>query len=178
MAEAITVARPYADAVYKHAVNKNTLNEWSRMLDYAAALAEDEQIKLLVGNPAVSAKQLGELLIEAGKRVFNDEGKNLLTLLAENNRVEVLPQISQIFEQLKAQHDGVLEAKIITAFAINDRQLKKLVSDLEQKFKSKIEAKVSVDPELIGGVKVEIGDEVLDTSVRAKLESMAVSLKS
>jgi F-type H+-transporting ATPase subunit delta len=178
MAEAITVARPYADAVYKLAVAKNALHEWSRMLEYAAAMAEQEHIKMLIGNPIVSTKQLGELLLEVGKNNFNEEGRSLLTLLVENDRIDVLPQISQLFEQLKAQHEGVLEAKIVSAFAINDRQLKKLISDLEQKFKSKIEAKVSVDPELIGGVKVEIGDEVLDTSVRAKLESMAVALKS
>lgn len=178
MAEAITVARPYADAVYKLAVVKNALQEWSHMLEYAAGLAEQEQIKQLIGNPVVSTKQLGELLLEIGKNKFNEDGRNLLTLLVENDRVDVLPQISQLFEQLKAQHEGVLEAKIVSAFAINDKQLKKLISDLEQKFKSKIEVKVSVDPELIGGVKVEIGDEILDTSVRAKLESMAIALKS
>ncbi len=178
MAEAITVARPYAEAVYKLAVAKNVLPEWSRMLEYAARLAEQEHIKQLIGNPVVSMKQLEELLLEVGKNNFNEDGRNLLTLLVENDRVNVLPQISQLFEQLKAQHEGVLEAKIVSAFAINDKQLKKLISDLEQKFKRKIDAKVSVDPELIGGVKVEIGDEILDTSVRAKLESMAVALKS
>ena len=178
MAEAITVARPYADAVYKLAIAKNTLQEWSRMLEYAAAMAEEENIKLLIGNPIVSVKQLGDLLLDIGKKNFTEEGRNFITLLSENNRIDILPQISQLFEQLKAQHEGVLEAKIVSAYAINDKQLKKLVSDLEQKFKSKIEARVSVDPELIGGVKVEIGDEILDTSVRAKLESMAVVLKS
>ncbi len=178
MAEALTVARPYADAVYKLAVANNALHEWSRMLEYAAEMAEQEYIKTLIGNPIVSAKQLGELLLEIGKNNFNEDGRNLLRVLVENGRIDILPQISQLFEHLKAQHEGVLEAKIVSAFAINDRQLKKLISDLEQKFKSKIDAKVSVDPELIGGVKVEIGDEVLDTSVRAKLESMAVALKS
>lgn len=72
----------------------------------------------------------------------------------------------------------MLEAKIVSAFALEGRQLKKLIDDLEQKFKRKIEARVSIDPELIGGVKVEIGDEILDASVRGKLEAMAVALKS
>ncbi len=92
--------------------------------------------------------------------------------------MQVLPQISQLFEQLKAQHEGVLEAKIVSAFALEGRQLKKLIDDLEQKIKRKIKARVSIDPELIGGVKVEIGDEILDASVRGKLEAMAVALKS
>lgn len=178
MAEAITVARPYADAVYKMAVANNSLSQWSKMLQLAAEIAEDEQVKLLIGNPRVSAKQLGDIFLEIGRSKFNAEARNLVMLLIENKRVVVLSQISQLFEQLKARHEGVLEARIVSAFAIENRQLKKLVEDLEQKFKRKIEAQVSVDPELIGGIKVEVGDEILDASVRGKLEAMAVALKS
>jgi len=178
MAEAITVARPYADAVYKLAVANNSLPQWSKMLQLAAKISEDEQVKLLIGNPVVSAKQLGDIFLEIGRSKFNAEARNLMMLLIENKRIVVLSQISQLFEQLRAQHEGVLEAKIVSAFAMENRQLKKLVEDLEQKFKRKIEAQVSIDPELIGGVKVEVGDEILDASVRGKLEAMAVALKS
>lgn len=178
MAEAITVARPYADAVYKMAVANNSLSQWSKMLQLAAEIAEDEQVKLLIGNPVVSAKQLGDIFLEIGRSKFNAEARNLVMLLIENKRVVVLSQISQLFEQLKARYEGVLEARIVSAFAIENRQLKKLVEDLEQKFKRKIEAQVSIDPELIGGIKVEVGDEILDASVRGKLEAMAVALKS
>ncbi|MDR4517026.1 MAG: F0F1 ATP synthase subunit delta [Nitrosomonas sp.] len=178
MAEAITVARPYAEAVFKLAVAKNALTEWSRMLQLAADIAQDGQIRSLIGNPVVSAKQLGELLLEIGKSKFNQEGRNFLMMLAENSRISVLPQISQLFEQLKAQHEGVLEANIISAFQMNDRQLRKLIADLEHKFKRKIVAKVQVDPELIGGIKVEIGDEIFDASIRGKLEAMSNALKS
>lgn len=178
MAEAITVARPYADAVYKMAAANNSLSQWSKMLQLAAEIAEDEQVKLLIGNPRVSAKQLGDIFLEIGRSKFNAEARNLVMLLIENKRVVVLSQISQLFEQLKARHEGVLEARIVSAFAIENRQLKKLVEDLEQKFKRKIEAQVSIDPELIGGIKVEVGDEILDASVRGKLEAMAVALKS
>lgn len=178
MAEAITVARPYAEAVYKLAIANDSLAQWSKMLQLAAAIAEDAQMKLLIGSPVISAKQLGELFLEIGRNKFNTEARNLVMLLAENKRVTVLSQISQLFEQLKAQHEGVLEARIVSAFAMESKQLKKLIDDLEQKFKRKIEAQVSVDPELIGGIKVEIGDEILDASVRGKLEAMAVALKS
>jgi len=178
MAEAITVARPYAEAVYKLAIANDSLAQWSKMLQLAAAIAEDAQMKLLIGNPVISAKQLGELFLEIGRNKFNTEARNLVMLLTENKRVTVLSQISQLFEQLKAQHEGVLEARIVSAFAMESKQLKKLIDDLEQKFKRKIEAQVSVDPELIGGIKVEIGDEILDASVRGKLETMAVALKS
>lgn len=178
MAEAVTVARPYAEAVFKLALAKNALSDWSSMLQEAAEIAQNNQVKELVGNPVVSAKQLGELLLEIGKKKFNQEGRNFLMILAENKRISVLPQISQLFEQLKAQHEGVLEANIVSAFQMNDRQIKKLIADLEHKFKRKIVAKVQVDPELIGGVKVEIGDEIFDASIRGKLEAMAIALKS
>ena len=118
------------------------------------------------------------MFLEICKNKFNEEGRNLIMLMAENDRLDVLPQVSELFEQLKSQYEGVLDAKIVSAFALNGGQLRQLVANLEQKFKHKINAKVSVDPELIGGVKVEIGDEVLDTSVRGKLEAMAVALKS
>ncbi|MCB1948040.1 F0F1 ATP synthase subunit delta [Nitrosomonas sp.] len=178
MAEAVTVARPYAEAVYKLAVAKNNLTEWSSMLQDATVISQHEQVKALIGNPVVSAKQLGELLLEIGKSRFNQEGRNFLLMLAENNRVNVLPQISQLFEHLKSQHEGVLEAIIVSAFEINSGQLKKLVASLEHKFNRKIDAKVQVNPELIGGVIVEVGDEIFDASIRGKLQAMASALKS
>lgn len=178
MAEAITVARPYAEAVFKLAVAKNNLNEWSEMLQEAAEIAQNDQVEVLIGNPTVSAKQLGDLLVDIGKTKFNTECRNFLSMLAENDRVSVLPEISRSFEQLKAQHEGVLEANIVSAFEMDEEQLKKLVADLERKFKRKIEAKVQVDSELIGGVKVEVGDEIFDASIRGKLEAMANALKS
>ncbi|SFP62968.1 ATP synthase F1 subcomplex delta subunit [Nitrosomonas cryotolerans] len=178
MAEVITIARPYADAVFKSAMASGTLSIWSDMLRLLAAITEDNRIKQLIDNPIVSAKQLKELFLDICGDRLNDKGRNLILLLIENNRVEILSHISILFEQLKAAHEGVLEAKIVSAFAISDNQLNQLVAGLERKFKRKIEVKVSVDPELIGGVKVEIGDEILDASVRGKLETMAIALKS
>lgn len=178
MAETRTIARPYAEAVFKLAKTSGTLPAWSEMLRLLAAIAMDEQIKVLIGNPKVPPKRLGELLLGICGDKLTDEGRNFVLLLAENGRIEVLPEVSEMFEQLKTRHDGVLDAKVISAFAMSEAQLKDLVADLEARFKRKIEAKVSIDPELIGGVKVEVGDEVLDASVRAKLEAMAVALKS
>ncbi|TDI78478.1 MAG: F0F1 ATP synthase subunit delta [Betaproteobacteria bacterium] len=178
MAEALTIARPYAEAVFRLARADNTLPAWSDMLQFAAIVAGDERILALLSNPGVSAKHLGELLLGICGDELSNEGRNFILLLVESKRVKVLPQVSDLFEQLKAQHEGVLEAKVSSAFAMTDRQLKDLVVGLESKFKRKIEAKVNVNPELIGGVKVEIGDEVFDASVRGKLEAMSVALKS
>lgn len=178
MAEAVTVARPYADAVYKLAVAKNALAEWSEMLRKATEITTNENVKALIGNPIVSSRQLSEILLEIGKKQFNEDGRKFLHILAENGRIGLLPQIQFLFEQLKAQHDGVLEANIVSAFEISGSQLKKMIGALELKFKRKVEAKVQIDPGLIGGVIVEIGDEIYDASVRGKLEAMANALKS
>lgn len=178
MAEVRTIARPYAEAIFKLAKNKDELPAWSEMLQLTAAIAADARINALIGDPKFPAKRLGALLIEICGDKLTDEGRNFIVLLAENSRIDILPEVSELFEQLKIRHEGVLGAKITSAFAMSDTQLRDLVADLEGKFKRKIEAKVSIDPELIGGVKVEIGDEVLDASVRGKLEAMAVALKS
>ncbi len=178
MAEAITVARPYAEAIFKLGVAKDNLAQWSKILQLCAEIAGNDQVKLLIGNPIVSADKLCAIFLEVGRGKFNEEAKNLIKILAENKRILVLPQISQLYEQLKAQHEGTLEAKIVSAFALESKQLKKLVENLELKFKRKIEPQVSIDPELIGGVKVEVGDEIFDASVRGKLEAMAIALKS
>ena len=178
MAETRTIARPYAEAVFRLAKAKDELGAWSDMLQVTSAISADERIRTLIGNPKVPPRRLGELLLSICGDRLNNEGRNFVLLLAENSRVEILPEVSELFEQLKTQHEGVLGAQILSAFPMDDAQLGDLVAHLETKFKRKIEAKVSVDPELIGGVKVEIGDEVLDASVRGKLEAMAVALKS
>ena len=178
MAEAITVARPYAEAVFRLALENKGLSQWSKILQIAAEIAEDAQIKMLIGNPIVPATQLSELILEIGGKKFTPEARNFIKLMVENKRVFVLPQVRDLFEQLKAQNEGVLEAKIITAFKLESDQLDNLVADLEKKFNRKVEAQVSVDPEIIGGVKVEIGDEIFDASVRGRLEAMTIALKS
>jgi len=178
MAETRTIARPYAEAVFKLAKNQNDLARWADTLQLAAAVAADENIRSLIGNPKVSSRKLGELFLGVCGDRLNEEGRNFILLLAENGRLEILPEVNELYEQLKTRYEGVLDAKVTSAFAISDAQLRDLVTDLEAKFKRKIEAKVSVDADLIGGVIVEIGDEVLDASVRGKLEAMAVALKS
>ncbi|TFH10197.1 MAG: F0F1 ATP synthase subunit delta, partial [Nitrosomonadales bacterium] len=150
MAEALTIARPYAEAAFRLAKAGDTLSAWSSMLQFTAVIAVDKHIRTLLGNPEVSTKRLGELLLDICGDKLNNEGRNFILLLVENKRVEVLPEIRDLFEQLKAQHEGVLEAKIASAFAMTDVQLKDLVAGLESKFKRKIEAKVNVSPELIG----------------------------
>lgn len=177
MAEQVTIARPYAEAVFRLAKQTKAFGAWSDMLQMAAAVAADERVAALIANPRFTAKQLEELVLSVCGKGLTDEGKNLVVLLAENGRLAVLPEIRDAFEQLRAAEEGVVEAKVATAFPLNDGQLKNLMGMLEAKFGRKIHADVVVDPELIGGVTVEVGDEVFDASVRGRLQALASTLK-
>lgn len=112
MAEAITVARPYAEAVYKHAVANESLSQWSKILQLAGMIAEDNDMRSLIGNPIISAKQLGEIFLEIGKSKFNPEARNLVMLLAENKRISILPQISQLFGRESRENSTSITAPI------------------------------------------------------------------
>lgn len=177
MAEDITIARPYAEAVFRLAKQGNALAEWAGMLDFAASVAADAQVQALVSDPNISDAQLESMFLSVCGKRLNEQGVNMVKLLIENGRLQLLPQIAALFEKLKAEQEGVLEASITSAFPMSDTQTKELVKHLESRFKRKIAASVSVDPELIGGVTVVAGDEVFDASVRGKLETMAAALK-
>jgi F-type H+-transporting ATPase subunit delta len=177
MAEDITIARPYAEAVFRLAKQGNALTEWAGMLNLASGVAADAQVVKLISDPNVSGAQLETLFLSVCGKQLNEQATNMVKLLIENGRLQLLPQIAALFENLKAEQEGVLEASIASAFAMDDMQTKELVKHLEFRFKRKIAASVTVDPELIGGVMVVAGDEVFDASVRGKLETMAAALK-
>jgi F-type H+-transporting ATPase subunit delta len=178
MAELTTIARPYAEAVAGLAAEGGNWSAWSEMLGLLAGVVADPQIADLAASPAVTVGQLTEVILAVCGDRLDQEGANLVHLLAENKRLTLLPQIVGLFEEMKAAQEGVLEARVTTAFELTERQLKGLVDRLEQKFDRKVVATQSVDPGLIGGVVIAVGDEVMDASVRGKLAEMAVSLKA
>jgi F-type H+-transporting ATPase subunit delta len=176
VAETLTIARPYAEAVFALAKEKDRLAEWAKMLQFLSAVCEDAQIQSLIADPKLSEQQVANTFLAiAGERIDGD-ARNFVQVLAHNNRLVLLPEIAQLFDELKARAEGVVEANIASAYPLNGQQLNELIQRLEKKFKHKIEPKVSVDPELIGGVKVEVGDEIWDASVKGKLETMAFAL--
>jgi F-type H+-transporting ATPase subunit delta len=101
-----------------------------------------------------------------------------MCVLVDNQRLGVVAEISQLFDQLKHAHEGVKDAEITSAFALDDSAMSALVADLQRKFGCQIQATVKVDPTLIGGVRIAVGDEVIDASVRGKLAAMATALKN
>ncbi len=176
--ERSTLARPYADAVAKLAGAGNAWAVWSERLALLALVAADEQIQSLACNPSVPAERLSEVILAVCDGKLGAEGANLVGLLAENKRLNLLPEIVQLFEAMKAAQEGVLEAHVTTAFELSDTQLAGLVAKLEAKLGRKISATQSLDADLIGGVVIQVGDEVMDASVRGGLANLAVTLKA
>jgi F-type H+-transporting ATPase subunit delta len=177
MAEEITVARPYAEAAYRLAMESGRLADWSRMLAFAAAAVADPQMQAVIGNPKFTADVQKRIFLAVCDRHLDDQGKNLVALLIDNRRLLLLPAIREQFERLKAEHGGVLEATIVTAFPLADADRRDLIGRLEAKFNRKVDATLSVDPELIGGIRIVAGDVVIDASVRGQLQNMAYTLK-
>jgi F-type H+-transporting ATPase subunit delta len=177
MAEVATIARPYAEAAFRLAEDSQAIAAWSDALDRLAAVAISSEVAQLLGNPRVSAAQLTELLVSLSGTA-DATLRNFITVLVENKRVTVLPSVHEQFEVLKNEREGMLDAQIDSALPLDDSQVSGLVSDLERRFKRKIRPQVRVDAELIGGVLVRVGDEVIDGSVRGKLASMAAALKN
>jgi len=178
MAEIITIARPYAKAVFELAVEKNELGKWADRLAEMAAIAENADMRAVMINPTMNDNSLAELFLSMVKSPIDDSAKNFIHVLIHNGRLGLLPQIHSMFVELKDAYEGIAEADVVSAFPISDAELSTLAATLEKHFKRKIKPAVHVDKELIGGVKVIVGDEVLDTSVRAQLQSMAVALQS
>lgn len=177
MAENITLARPYADAAFQLARATNALGPWQQALDRMAAVAADAQMVECITNPRLLPAQVSQLFLDVVGSV-SAEQQNFVRLLVDNERLQVLPEIRDLYVELKNGQEGVQEADIASAFPLDDATLKNLVADLEARFKCKIQAKVSLDPELIGGVRIAVGDQVIDASVRGKLASMATALQS
>lgn len=177
MAEAVTIARPYAVAVYRLAKEKNALARWSEMLAFATAVASDPQMLALNDDPNTPSSQVEKVFLAVCGDKLDESAINLIKLLVEYDRLNLLPEIARLFEELKANDEGVLDAEITAATQPDETQVNMLVSQLEARFKKKVLAHVKVDPEIIGGVMIEIGDTVIDASVRGRLQEMAYTLK-
>jgi F-type H+-transporting ATPase subunit delta len=177
MAENVTVARPYAEAAFAMAKSGAALAVWDSALARMATVSADAQMQECIDDPRIPPKTLGDLFLGVCGEL-TEEQKSFANLLVENRRLKVLPEISELFEQLKNAEEDTREAIVSTAFPLNDAQVNNLVADLERKFGCKIKATIEIAPELIGGVRIALGDQVIDASVRGKLAAMAVTLKN
>ncbi|AQR66167.1 F0F1 ATP synthase subunit delta [Aquaspirillum sp. LM1] len=178
MAEIITVARPYAEAVFRLAKDEKRLLPWGDALTILAAMMENSDAVTYVTHPKRTAQEAEKLIVDVLGDRADSEVKNFIAVLLENHRLTLLPEIARQFELLKSREESVVEATVESAFPLNDAQAAELATTLKAQFGKDIRLSTSVDPNLIGGVRIKVGDEVIDASVRGKLQAMAVSLKS
>ncbi len=176
MAELVTIARPYAVASFNHARGHNQLAQWSDMLSLMVGVYQDAEMQLALQNPKLTRADVERLLLAVCGERLDGAARNLLIMLVQNDRLETLPAIRELFEALKADYENEVEADIESAFPMEDDQVRDLVQRLEARTKRRVKPQVRVMPELIGGVRVTIGDDVWDGSVRGQLESLAATL--
>jgi len=178
VAEPSTVARPYAEAAFKLADQAGALAKWSEMLAALAQVGEDARVRAAVADPNLSDAKVAGIFISILSGKLDGNAENFVRVLATNGRLELLPQIREQFEALKNEREGVVEAEVQAAFELSDAQLADLVQRLEKKTGRKVRASVKVDRELIGGVKIVLGDKVIDGSARAQLGALETALKA
>ena len=174
MAEIATIARPYAEALFKAA--SGDLNGTSQWLDALAAVAGNEQLLQFADNPKVTHQQVFDVVTDVAKVQLPPAAINFLRAVIENGRLAALPEIATQFRALKNAQSGSSDAVVYSAFPIAASSLGDVSSALEKRFGRKLNVTVQEDPSLIGGIRVVVGDEVLDTSVKARLEQMKVAL--
>ena len=175
MAELATLARPYAEAAFQVA-RKGDVQQAGAELSALAAVAANAQLRQFADAPKASATQVFDVITSVAGVPLSEASKNLLRTVIDNGRLSVLSEIAAQFHALANANSGVSDATVYSAFPIEPVQLAEVVVALERRFARKLNATVQIEPELIGGIRVVVGDEVLDTSVKARLEQMKSAL--
>ncbi|MEQ8234186.1 MAG: F0F1 ATP synthase subunit delta [Gammaproteobacteria bacterium] len=176
MQEKLTIARPYAAAAYAYADEHGEVEQWSAMLGALASAVSDPLLARCIGHPKVSDADLLGLLEEVLGERLNDTRRNFLVTLIEAERLEVAPQVAEVFERRRAKAAGVVHVDVTSAFALNGAERDRIEQAVKSRLGSQCEIAASVDPELIGGAVIKIGDSVIDLSLRGRLAALEQQL--
>ncbi len=178
MAELTTLARPYAKAAFEYAQAHQQLANWSAMLGLAAAVSQDDTMQRVLKAPRLTSTEKATTFVEVCGDKFDAQVRNFLSIVSENNRMELLPEIADMFELYKAEREQSVDVDVTSAFALNDEQQDKLAKVLSARLGREVRLHAAEDASLIGGVVIRAGDLVIDGSVRGKLAKLAEALKS
>lgn len=178
MAELSTLARPYAKAVFQAAVDAGEVQAWSDMLAYAGQVSENEEMGAVLSHPGLTGTQQAQTFIDVCGDNLNATGQNLVTVLAENKRIPLLPQILEQFEHLKAELEKSVDVQIISAFEVSDETKQRLTQALKAKLAKEVTVTTTVDSTLVGGAIIRAGDLVVDGTVKGKLAKLAEAMNS
>ncbi|AZZ99972.1 F0F1 ATP synthase subunit delta [Pseudoalteromonas rubra] len=177
MSELTTIARPYAKAAFELAVEKGTVEAWNEMLFFAGQVARDEQVQALLGGIATEAEQ-SDVFIKLCAEQLNEQGQNLIKLMAENERLAAMPAVADLFAELKADYDKEIDVNVVSAAALAEDAQAKLVAALEKRFARKVKLNCSIDETIVSGLVIKAGDTVIDGSIRGKLDRLVTTLQS
>ncbi|AZR80987.1 MULTISPECIES: F0F1 ATP synthase subunit delta [Piscirickettsiaceae] len=176
MAELITIARPYAEAAFDVAKEENKLAEWSEQLTSLAAIASDDAMQAFMVNPVATEEEVLDIFVGVMGTALTNEAKNLLTIMSENKRLAALSDVAELFEQLKAEDEKRVRATVVSARKATVEQKKKLSAALNAKFDADVEISYEEDPTLIAGIKIKVGDWVVDGSARSQLNKLGAAI--
>lgn len=176
MSELTTAARPYARAAFDIANIHGESKQWSEMLVFMAAVAHDPTMIALLDSPGLSQEQSAEMFISVCEDQVNQHGKNFIKLLAENDRIKLLPEITALYEHYRAEAEGSIDAEVISASEVSESQLVKIAAALKTRLGKEVRLTSKIDPSLIGGAIIRAGDMVIDGSITGRLTKLSTSL--
>jgi len=177
MSELTTVARPYAKAAFDYAVEHNAIDNWLAMLVFAAEVSKNETIKQLIKSTA-NKEEVTKVFIGVCEEQLDQNGQNLIKLMAENNRLSLLPDVATLFSELKNEYEKTVEVAVTSAVELSAKQQDSLVQSLEKRLAKKVKLNCRVDESIVGGLLIKAGDTVIDSTIRGKLDRLATSLQS
>jgi F-type H+-transporting ATPase subunit delta len=172
MSELITAARPYARAVFELANENGTLTDWSDALGFMGAVAANDDVKAVLDNPTLTRSGKADAFIQLCDDKLDDKAQNLTRLLAEYGRLELLPEISTLFEELKDEEEGTIEAVITSTSELSDEEKDKVAKALAARLGRDVKISTKIDESILGGMIIRAGDMVIDGSIQGRLQKM------
>ena len=176
MAESATVARPYARAAFEFAQGAKALARWGDLLETAAMVVRDARVTALLGNPKVTTLALADFVLDIAGEKADEHGRNVVRLLAQNQRLALLPEIAAQYALLRAAAENTVDVEVVSAIALSEAETEKFARALTRRLNRIVRLHPSVDPSLLGGAVVRAGDFVLDGSLKGKLERLGQSM--
>jgi len=177
MAEFTTIARPYAKAAFDFAVESNNVDQWLEMITFMGQIASDATVVKML-KAATASQEAADLIIKLGGEQLNENGQNFMKVLAQNERLLVLPEVAVLLAQYVDEFNKQVDADITSATELNDAQQADLAASLEQRLARKVKLNVTIDKSLVAGVIIRVGDLLIDGSVRGKLDRLSNQLQS
>ena len=177
MAEAITVARPYAMAAWRHAESNGKVDLWSEMLALMADIVRNETMAKIVGDPRVDAGQLSRLMLDICGGRLNKEAESLVRILVENGKLGLMPEIASVYASLKSEAGGAVDATVLAAFPVNAKLEQEIAAAMQKRLNREMNFTTEEDKSLLGGVVIRVGDMVIDASIKGQIEALANELR-